>query len=60
MKDAYNAPVFRSKPEIDVGFLHGGFWNYTVLNLQIFIFFIYGDGNVEDETEGRPEAYNSG
>lgn len=25
----FTAPVFRSKPEIDVGFLHGGFWKYN-------------------------------
>ncbi|XP_050363922.1 transcriptional elongation regulator MINIYO isoform X2 [Argentina anserina] len=28
-EDTFTAPVFRSKPEIDVGFLHGGFWKYN-------------------------------
>jgi hypothetical protein len=28
-KEIFTAPVFRSKPEIDVGFLHGGFWKYS-------------------------------
>ncbi|KAI5325528.1 hypothetical protein L3X38_034602 [Prunus dulcis] len=28
-KDTFTAPVFRSKPEIAVGFLRGGFWKYN-------------------------------
>ncbi|XP_059281298.1 transcriptional elongation regulator MINIYO-like [Lycium ferocissimum] len=27
--DAPNALVFRSQPEIEEGFLHGGFWKYN-------------------------------
>ncbi|GER50215.1 RNA polymerase II-associated protein [Striga asiatica] len=28
-KDVYTAPVFRSKPDVSVGFLRGGFWKYN-------------------------------
>ncbi|KAK6916778.1 RNA polymerase II-associated protein 1, N-terminal [Dillenia turbinata] len=41
------APVFRSKPEIDVGFLHGGFWKYNTKPSNVFL----SDENVIDESE---------
>ena len=50
VKDIYTAPIFRSKPEIDVGFLHGGFWKYSAKPSNILL---YGDDMVEDETEGK-------
>ncbi|XWS62608.1 hypothetical protein CRYUN_Cryun06bG0025700 [Craigia yunnanensis] len=50
VKDTYTAPVFRSKPEIDVGFLHGGFWKYSAKPSNILL---YGDDIVEVETEGN-------
>ncbi|MQL93181.1 hypothetical protein Taro_025822 [Colocasia esculenta] len=28
-EDIYTAPVFRSRPEIDSGYLRGGFWKYS-------------------------------
>ncbi|KAK4340503.1 hypothetical protein RND71_041965 [Anisodus tanguticus] len=28
-RDAPTAPIFRSRPEIEDGFLHGGFWKYN-------------------------------
>ncbi|CBI37806.3 unnamed protein product, partial [Vitis vinifera] len=30
------APVFRSRPEIELGFLHGGFWKYNTKPSNIF------------------------
>ncbi|XVF67994.1 hypothetical protein PTKIN_Ptkin10aG0166800 [Pterospermum kingtungense] len=50
VKNTYAAPIFRSKPEIDVGFLHGGFWKYSAKPSNILL---YGDNMVEDETEGK-------
>ncbi|XP_010555201.1 PREDICTED: transcriptional elongation regulator MINIYO [Tarenaya hassleriana] len=35
-KDIFTAPVFRSKPEIDLGFLHGGYWKYSAKPSNIF------------------------
>lgn len=49
-KDTYTAPIFRSKPEIDVGFLHGGYWKYSAKPSNILL---YGDDIVEDETQGK-------
>ncbi|OMO91937.1 hypothetical protein COLO4_18006 [Corchorus olitorius] len=49
-KDTYTAPIFRSKPEIDVGFLHGGFWKYSAKPSNILL---CGDNMVDDETEGK-------
>ncbi|KAK6946492.1 LOW QUALITY PROTEIN: RNA polymerase II-associated protein 1, N-terminal [Dillenia turbinata] len=40
-------PVFQSRPEIDVGFLHGGFWKYNTKTSNVFI----SDENVIDESE---------
>ncbi|XVE67218.1 hypothetical protein DITRI_Ditri08aG0142500 [Diplodiscus trichospermus] len=50
VKDTYTAPIFRSKLEIDVGFLHGGFWKYSAKPSNILP---YGDDMLEDETEGK-------
>lgn len=36
--DVSTAPVFRTKPEIDVGFLHGGFWKYNAKPSNIIHF----------------------
>ncbi|XP_057966389.1 transcriptional elongation regulator MINIYO [Malania oleifera] len=44
------APVFRSRPDIDVGFLHGGFWKYSAKPSNILPF---GDDTVDDETDGK-------
>lgn len=27
--DVYTAPIFRSRPDINFGYLHGGFWKYS-------------------------------
>ncbi|CAI9275749.1 unnamed protein product [Lactuca saligna] len=37
-KDIYTGPIFRSRPKIDVGFLHGGFWKYNTKPSNIFPF----------------------
>ncbi|KAL4319862.1 hypothetical protein GQ457_18G018630 [Hibiscus cannabinus] len=50
MKDTYTAPIFRSKPEIGVGFLNGGFWKYSAKPSNILL---YGDDILKDETEGK-------
>ncbi|XP_039059741.1 transcriptional elongation regulator MINIYO-like [Hibiscus syriacus] len=50
MKDTHTAPIFRSKPEIDVGFLHGGFWKYSAKPSNILL---HGDDTMEDETGGK-------
>ncbi|XVE93929.1 hypothetical protein REPUB_Repub01dG0236400 [Reevesia pubescens] len=50
VKNTYTAPIFRSKPEIDVGFLHGGFWKYSAKPSNILL---YGDNIVEHETEDK-------
>ncbi|OWM83992.1 transcriptional elongation regulator MINIYO [Punica granatum] len=47
--DVYTAPVFRSKPEIDVGFLHAGFWKYSAKSSNLLPF---GETSDED-TEGK-------
>ncbi|WCJ38791.1 hypothetical protein M5689_019828 [Euphorbia peplus] len=45
----FTGPVFRSKPKMDDGFLHGGFWKYNAKASNILTF--TGDvGN--DESEG--------
>lgn len=48
-RDVYTAPVFRSKPEIDVGFLHAGFWKYSAKSSNLFPF---GETS-DEETEGN-------
>lgn len=47
-KGMYTAPVFRSKPGIDVGFLRGGFWKYNVKPLNILL--------VSDDVDDNPEG----
>ena len=37
-KDVCTAPIFRSRPKIDVGFLHGGFWKYNTKPSNLFPF----------------------
>ncbi|XP_048337578.2 transcriptional elongation regulator MINIYO isoform X1 [Ziziphus jujuba] len=44
------APVFRSKPEIDVGFLRGGFWKYNAKPSNILTLV---ENIIDDETEGN-------
>ncbi|WOK97017.1 hypothetical protein Cni_G05725 [Canna indica] len=34
-KNTFTAPVFRSRPEIDSGFLHGGYWKYSTKSSNI-------------------------
>nr|XP_043638660.1 transcriptional elongation regulator MINIYO [Erigeron canadensis] len=49
-KDVYTAPIFRSRPKIEVGFLHGGFWKYNTKPSNIFPFDkIMRDDEAEDE-----------
>ncbi|KAI3714187.1 hypothetical protein L1987_72782 [Smallanthus sonchifolius] len=49
-KDVCTAPIFRSRPNIDVGFLHGGFWKYNTKPSNIFPFDkIIKDDDAEDE-----------
>ncbi|KAL8151359.1 hypothetical protein V2J09_021167 [Rumex salicifolius] len=36
-KHLYTAPVFRSKPDIQGGFLHGGFWKYSAKQSNILV-----------------------
>uniref|UniRef100_A0A6V7QRL3 Transcriptional elongation regulator MINIYO n=1 Tax=Ananas comosus var. bracteatus TaxID=296719 RepID=A0A6V7QRL3_ANACO len=48
-KDICTAPVFRARPELDGGFLHGGFWKYNTKPSNI----IPCSGETEnDESEG--------
>jgi hypothetical protein len=49
-KDIFTAPVFRSKPDIDAGFLHGGFWKYNAKPSNIMAF---SEDIVDDEIEGK-------
>ncbi|CAD6334672.1 unnamed protein product [Miscanthus lutarioriparius] len=49
-KDICTAPVFRSKPDLDGGFLDGGFWKYNTKPLNILPH--YGD-NDEDEADEK-------
>nr|XP_004292271.2 PREDICTED: uncharacterized protein LOC101298197 [Fragaria vesca subsp. vesca] len=49
-KDAFTAPVFRSKPDIDVGFLHGGFWKYNAKPSNVLSI---DEDIMDDETEGK-------
>lgn len=37
-REAPTAPVFRSRPEIEDGFLHGGFWKYNAKPSNILLF----------------------
>ncbi|KAL6968867.1 hypothetical protein U1Q18_049451, partial [Sarracenia purpurea var. burkii] len=47
-KDICTAPVFRSRPEIDVGFLQSGFWKYNAKPSSILPF---EEDIVNDKTE---------
>jgi hypothetical protein len=49
-KDICTAPVFRSKPDLDGGFLEGGFWKYNTKPSNILP--QYGD-NDEDEGDEK-------
>ncbi|KAF8406781.1 hypothetical protein HHK36_008873 [Tetracentron sinense] len=49
-KDLCTAPVFRGRPEIDVGFLHGGFWKYNTKPSNVLPF---GEEIMDDESEGK-------
>ncbi|KAB1207630.1 hypothetical protein CJ030_MR7G014915 [Morella rubra] len=49
-KEIFTAPVFRSRSEIDVGFLHGGFWKYNAKPSNILP---ADDDMVDDESEGK-------
>ncbi|XP_008236093.1 PREDICTED: transcriptional elongation regulator MINIYO [Prunus mume] len=49
-KDTFTAPVFRSKPEIAVGFLRGGFWKYNAKPSNILAL---DEEIIDDETEGK-------
>ncbi|XP_019187713.1 PREDICTED: transcriptional elongation regulator MINIYO isoform X1 [Ipomoea nil] len=46
--DAPTAPVFRSRPDIDGGFLHGGFWKYNTKPSNILPL-------AEDSPNNKPE-----
>ncbi|KAL5856177.1 hypothetical protein ACOSQ4_005979 [Xanthoceras sorbifolium] len=48
--DIFTAPVFRSKPEIDLGFLRGGYWKYNTKPSNILL---YGEDIMDDETDGK-------
>ncbi|XAR72666.1 hypothetical protein NMG60_11019383 [Bertholletia excelsa] len=48
-KDICTAPVFRSRPEIDTGFLQGGFWKYNAKTSNILPF-------DEDIVNGKAEG----
>eukprot|EP00257_Ricinus_communis_P021009 XP_015580388.1 transcriptional elongation regulator MINIYO [Ricinus communis] len=48
--DIFTAPVFRSKPEIDGGFLRGGFWKYNAKPSNVVSF---TENFFEDENEGK-------
>ncbi|XP_030483763.2 transcriptional elongation regulator MINIYO isoform X2 [Cannabis sativa] len=50
LKDICTAPVFRSKPQIDVGFLRGGFWKYNAKPSNIVTL---DEEIIDDETEGK-------
>lgn len=47
--DIFTAAVFRSKPEINFGFLHGGFWKYSAKPSNLLPFPVV----VDDKSEGE-------
>ncbi|KAI3446305.1 hypothetical protein Pfo_002970 [Paulownia fortunei] len=49
-RDVCTAPVFRSKPDVNVGFLRGGFWKYNTKPSNILRFSEELDG---DKAEGE-------
>uniref|UniRef100_A0ACD5UGC2 Uncharacterized protein n=1 Tax=Avena sativa TaxID=4498 RepID=A0ACD5UGC2_AVESA len=48
-KDICTAPVFRSKPDLDGGFLEGGFWKYNTKPSNILAH--YGENDEEESDE---------
>jgi RNA polymerase II-associated protein 1 len=48
-KDICMSPVFRSKPDLDGGFLEGGFWKYNTKPSNILPH--YGDNDEEEDDE---------
>jgi len=50
--DICTAPVFRSRPDINVGFLQGGFWKYSAKPSNILPFSDDSMDN-DNETEGK-------
>ncbi|RDX81890.1 Transcriptional elongation regulator MINIYO, partial [Mucuna pruriens] len=48
--DICTAPVFRTRPDINVGFLQGGFWKYSAKPSNILPF---GEDSMDNETEGK-------
>ncbi|KAG5051556.1 hypothetical protein JHK87_003754 [Glycine soja] len=48
--DICTAPVFRSRPDINDGFLQGGFWKYSAKPSNILPF---SDDSMDNETEGK-------
>ncbi|XP_062229085.1 transcriptional elongation regulator MINIYO [Phragmites australis] len=48
-KDICTAPMFRSKPDVDGGFLEGGFWKYNTKPSNILPH--YGDNDEEEGDE---------
>ena len=48
-EDICTAPVFRSKPDIDGGFLEGGFWKYNTKPSNILPHFGENDEEETDE-----------
>ncbi|CAN4107312.1 unnamed protein product [Withania somnifera] len=50
-REAPTAPVFRSRPEIENGFLHGGFWKYNAKPSNILLFARdYADNDENEHT----------
>ncbi|OVA10752.1 RNA polymerase II-associated protein 1 [Macleaya cordata] len=49
-KEIYTSPVFRSRPKIEDGFLHGGFWKYNTKPSSILPL---GDETVDAQNEGE-------
>ncbi|KAG6498623.1 transcriptional elongation regulator MINIYO-like [Zingiber officinale] len=50
-KNTFTAPVFRSRPDIDGGFLHGGYWKYNTKSSNILP--NNDQHNEDDESEGN-------
>ncbi|KAK2974314.1 hypothetical protein RJ640_026875, partial [Escallonia rubra] len=50
-KDVCTAPVFRSRPKIEFGFLNGGFWKYNTKPSNILPF---GESVEDDKPEVEP------
>ncbi|TVU07951.1 hypothetical protein EJB05_41329, partial [Eragrostis curvula] len=50
-KDICTSPVFRSKPDLDGGFLEGGFWKYNTKPSNILPH--YGDNDEEEGDENH-------